>query len=215
MITIRLLMNGESSMMSPVSGLRRGAPGCSVSAAITATTATTARPAQRRPLASSAGSTCWPSSRASSSSSARLRSHAEPGLDDARGDEGDHHREKERAADTEVEVRHEVDPRVRVDQGGRLVGDVGDHRVGRNDQDVHAEGGADGAEAGGDPGDRRRRAATRARAGPRAARPVPPRRTGRCACRTRACAPRASRWPSRAAPSSASASPGGSSPCRR
>ena len=75
-ITIRLLMNGESPTMSPVSGLRSGAPGGSVSAAITASTASTASPAQRRPLASSAASTSGPSSRASSSSSARLRSQA-------------------------------------------------------------------------------------------------------------------------------------------
>ena len=73
-ITIRLLMNGESPMMSPVSGLRSGAPGGSVSSAITASTPSTAKPAQRRPLASSALSTSCPSSRASSSSSARLRS---------------------------------------------------------------------------------------------------------------------------------------------
>jgi hypothetical protein len=75
-ITIRLLMNGESPMMSPVSGLRSGAPGGSVSAAITISTATTASPARRSPRASSAGSTSWPSSRASSCPSARLRSQA-------------------------------------------------------------------------------------------------------------------------------------------
>jgi hypothetical protein len=55
--------------------LRSGAPGGNVSAAITTSTATTARPAQRSPLASSAGSTGGPSSRASSPASARLRSH--------------------------------------------------------------------------------------------------------------------------------------------
>ena len=139
MITIRLLMNGESPMMSPVSGLRSGAPGGSVSAAITASTASTARPAQRRPLASSAGSIAWPSSRASSSSSARPRSQVPS--------RGSMIRVVTSAITTvrnsvqpiaEVEVRDEVDLRVRVDQRGRLVGDVGDHRVGRDDQDVHA-----------------------------------------------------------------------------
>ncbi len=75
MITIRLLMNGESPMMSFVSGLRSGAPDGSVSAATTASTSSTASPAQRSPFASSAASTACPSSRASSSSSASERSH--------------------------------------------------------------------------------------------------------------------------------------------
>jgi len=76
MITIRLLISGESPMMSPVSGLRSGAPGGSVRAAMTANTASTAHSAQRRPRASSTGSIAGPSSRASSSGSAWPRSHA-------------------------------------------------------------------------------------------------------------------------------------------
>jgi hypothetical protein len=92
-------------------------------------------------LASSAGSTASPSSR-------------EPRLDDLGRDERDHHGQEQRAADPEVEVRDEVDLRLGVDQRGRLVGDVGDHRVGRHDQHVDPERRADRAEAGRDPGQR-------------------------------------------------------------
>ncbi len=42
MITIRLSMNGESPMMSPVSGSRSGASGRTVSSVITAITAAVA-----------------------------------------------------------------------------------------------------------------------------------------------------------------------------
>ena len=109
-ITIRLLMNGESPMMSPVSGLRSGAPGGSVSAAITASTASTASPAQRRPLASSAGvDRLALLARELLLVGEAAVPGAEPRLDDARGDERDHDGEEERAADAEVEVRDEVD----------------------------------------------------------------------------------------------------------
>ena len=79
---------------------------------------------------------------------------AQPRLDDARGDERDHDGEQQGARDAEVEVRYEVDLGVRVDERGRLVRDVGDHRVGGDDEDVHAEGRAHGREAGGDAGQR-------------------------------------------------------------
>jgi hypothetical protein len=79
---------------------------------------------------------------------------AEPRLDDAGRDEGDDDGEEQGAADAEVEVRDEVDLRARVDQRGRLVGDVDQHRVRGDDQDVDAEGRADRAEAGGEAGQR-------------------------------------------------------------
>ena len=62
MITIRLSMNGESPMTSPVRGLRSGAPGIAVSNATATITVSAPHIAYRRPRASSAGPTSGASS---------------------------------------------------------------------------------------------------------------------------------------------------------
>ena len=69
MIRIRLSMNGESPMMSPVIGSRSGASGNTVSRPITTSTAAVAISAYRRPFASASGETSGPLSASSDSSS--------------------------------------------------------------------------------------------------------------------------------------------------
>ena len=62
---MRLSMNGDVPMMSPVTGSRSGAPGGSVSSRITTSVAPNQIPAERSPrlsastLTSGASSACW------------------------------------------------------------------------------------------------------------------------------------------------------------
>ena len=62
-------MNGESPMMSPVTGSRSGASGRAVRSVIPITTASVAKSAYRRPFASASGVTSGPLSASSESSS--------------------------------------------------------------------------------------------------------------------------------------------------
>ena len=151
MITIRLSMNGESPKMAPVSGLRSGAPGGSVSSTISAITPSrpSTRPAQparlggRRDLAGASGS----SGRSSPVGASAGSYGAQPRLDDPLGDERDAAKVSTTVGpDAEAQVGGQVDRLARVDQVDGLVGDLGEHAVERRDQDVDAERRADAGE---------------------------------------------------------------------
>ena len=153
MITIRLSMNGESPIMSPVSGLRSGAPGIAVSSVITSDHA------ERRPQRVAQALRLGLRRRAPAASSRHVAGlgrvpGADPALDEARRDERQHERDEDRRGDPEEQVRGEVDLRVGVGERGGVVGDLGQHAVERRDQEVHAE-------ARGDAGERRRDAGQR------------------------------------------------------
>ena len=151
MITIRLSMNGESPMISAVSGSRSGAPGIAVSSAITS------EHARASPRARSAGPRASPSGDDLGGSSSSGSSPA------SAGSQAPSRPSTSRAVmnvstiatkivedDPEVQVRGEVDVRARVDQRRRVVGDLGQHAVDRRDQEVHAEAGGDARERGRD-----------------------------------------------------------------
>ena len=72
---------------------------------------------------------------------------AEPRLDDAVGDEGDHHRQEQDRGDGEPEVRRQPDRRVRVDEMRGIVGELDQDGVERLDQHVDGEGAGDGGKA--------------------------------------------------------------------
>ena len=79
---------------------------------------------------------------------------AEPALDHARGHDAEHEREQDRRSDAEPQVRRQVDRLARRHEVDRLVGDLGEHRVGRRHQQVDAETACDTGERGGHAGER-------------------------------------------------------------
>ena len=105
MNTISPFMNGESAMSDPVSGLRSGAPGGSVSSA------KKARHAEQSPerVLQTSRLLCRETASASVFLVSLSRIRAEPRLDHLVADERDDHREQEDRGDGEPEVRRQRD----------------------------------------------------------------------------------------------------------
>ncbi len=149
-------MNGESPMMSPVTGSRSGASGSTVSSVITTSTASgreeRVAKALRLRLRRHLGALVGVERRVVALERGVVR--AEASLDDAHGDERHDDRDQDRRGDAEVQVRGEVDRALGVDERARVVRDLGQDAVERRDQEVDAEAGGDARERGRHPGER-------------------------------------------------------------
>ncbi len=141
-------MNGEPERISPVSGCRSGAPGGAVRRPITTTKPSSAQPAKRRPR-------IW----VGVSAACRLGRHAafvgtEVRLDHLVGEDGADDAHQDRGRDHEIEVADQRDLAAGVDQPDRVVGHLGQQRVGRRHEEVDEKDRGDAGEGGGKTGER-------------------------------------------------------------
>ena len=135
-------------MISPVSGWRSGAPGGAVKRPTTTTKPSSAQPARRRPCDSVGVSLCCASTGTSPLVGAEVR------LDHLLGQDGADDAHQDRRGDHEVEVADQRHLARRVDQADRVVGHLGEQRVGRRDEEVDEEDAGDAREGGGEAGER-------------------------------------------------------------
>ena len=144
MRAIRPFMNGELPIRSPVSGLRNGAPGGSVSRPKKTRTPISAE--QRVPQAARfvGGELCL--RRCSSAGFSPLYSPRRGSIDSF-GDEGDDDRQEHDGRDGKPEVGGQADGHVGIDQVDGVVGELDEDGIERLDQHVHGEGAGDRGKA--------------------------------------------------------------------
>ena len=156
MITaIRPFMNGELPIRSPVSGLRSGAPGGSVSRPKTTSTPSSAKQRVPQPARLVGGQCPLPPACSPSGRFSRLAM-----VLPSRGSiirsvmNADEDRQEDDRRDGEPEVRGQADGLVRIDQVDGVVGELDEDGVERLDQHVHGERAGDRGETQGQPGER-------------------------------------------------------------
>ena len=141
-------MNGEPEMISPVSGWRSGAPGGAVSRPMTTTKASSAQPGAAQAVRLGRRQLVRLLERHLAAVGAEVR------LDHLLGQDRADDAHEDRRGDHEVEVADQRHLARGIDEPDRVVGHLGEQRVGRRHEEVDEEDRGDAREAGREAGQR-------------------------------------------------------------